>query len=301
MRDPLALVTAGGTAAAVLQDGAGQPADHSPRPYLHPVLTPGGREVSGYRPSDHAWHWGLGIAISTIDVAGQDNPVNLWGGPTYMRGEGYLQLPNNGSQREVSRDSTGNGVGQQLSWHAADGELFLTEQRSTSTRSVSAGGVEWICTTVWSRWVNGSGGSLVFGSPTTSGRSDAGYGGFFLRLAPDFDGAAIVAPAEAGGSTALEESAAMGRTGSWMALRSEEASVLMVADPQNPQAPTPWFVRSSGTPMLCAAPFFHETYELRADGIVEWSWSLLTADGAVDDDAIRAAAARAAGGTDQHP
>ena len=292
MTDAPAVVGADGATAGLLHDGVGEPAEHSPRPYLHPVLTPGGRTVSGHQPSDHAWHWGLGIAISTVDVTGQDHPVNLWGGPTYIRDEGYLQLPNNGSQRELSRTVTGDGIVQHLSWHAADGGRFLTEQRDWHTRTVVAGGVEWIRTTVRSRWVNDTAAHLVFGSPTTSGRPGAGYGGFFLRLAPDFDGAEVLVPDRSGpgGAAVVEESEAMGTAGPWLALRSEEASVLMVAAAQNPRDPTPWFVRASGTPMLCAAPFFHETYELAAGGVVEWSWSLLTTDGAAADAAIGAVA-----------
>lgn len=303
MSGALDVVAIDGTTAGVLHHGAGKPAEHSPRPYLHPVLTPGGRTVSDHQPADHPWHWGLGIAVSTIDVPGQDHPVNLWGGPTFIRGNGYVQLPNNGSQREVSCTVTGDAVVQRLTWHSADGGLFLTEDRTWSVRTVVAEGVEWVCTTVHSRWVTKSQGALVFGSPTTSGRPGAGYGGFFLRLAPTFDGAAILVPAHSapGKADVVEESAAMGTSGPWMALRSARASVLMLADAQNPRSPSPWFVRSSGTPMLCAAPFFHETYELEADGVVDWSWSLLTADGAVNDDAVGAAAAAILGGIPQRP
>jgi hypothetical protein len=289
------VVAADGTTAGTLHDGASEAAGHSPRPYLHPVLTPNGRTVSGYRPADHAWHWGLGIAVSTIEVTGQEHPVNLWGGPTYVRGEGYVQLPNNGSQREISRSLTGDGVVQRLSWQAADGEEFLTEERTWCTRTVTAGGVPWVCTTVRSSWANDTAGPLLFGSPTTSGRPGAGYGGFFLRLAAGFDDAVILVPghSEPRGAAVTEESAAMGTVDPWMALRSEKATVLMLADAQDPSVSTPWFVRTSATPMLCAAPFFHETYELAARGAAEWSWSLLTADGAVADDAVRAAAGTA--------
>lgn len=289
------IVTVDGRIAGVLHSGAGEPVEHSPRPYLHPVLTSGGVTVSDHQPADHTWHWGAGIAISTIDVLGQDHPVNLWGGPTYVRGEGYLQMPNNGSQREISCGPTADGMAQQLAWCTANGEQFLTEERIWSARTVMAGGVEWICTTVRSSWANCSAGSLAFGSPTTSGRPAAGYGGLFLRLAPTFDGAAILVPSRSRRGTAvIEESMAMGVSHAWMAMRSADASVLVVPSGQNPRSPTPWFVRSSETPMLCAAPFFHEAYELAAGGVVDWEWSWLTADGAVEDGVIRAAAAAAA-------
>ncbi|MFJ6001369.1 DUF6807 family protein [Arthrobacter sp. NPDC092385] len=301
MSVPAALTTVDDRVAGVLHDGGGEPSGHSPRPFLHPVSTPGGRSVSDYRPEDHPWHWGLGIAVSTIDVVGQAHPANLWGGPTYRDGAGYVKLPNNGSQEVRVEEGRDDGRVQQLDWRTADGTVFLAETRSWHAESVRAGGVEWLATTVRSRWANTSGGPLAFGSPTTSGRPDAGYGGFFLRLAPSFAGACIVAastgpapsdvPAPPGGAgTRLSEADAMGSTRSWLGLRSPDASVLMVPAADNPGGSSPWFVRSTGTPMLCAAPFFHRKLHLGVGGVLHWTWSLLTADGPVQDDAFAAAA-----------
>lgn len=295
MNVPAALTTTDDRVAGLLHDGGGEPAEHSPRPFLHPVSTPGGRTVSDLRPEDHPWHWGLGIAVSSIDVAGQSYPANLWGGPTYRDGAGYVQLPNNGSQEVRAEEGRDGARIQQLDWRAADGSTFLLETRTWHAESVRAGDVEWLATTVRSRWANASGGPLAFGSPTTSGRPDAGYGGFFLRLAPSFDGADIIAaptgPASSGArGTCVSEADAMGSTRSWLGLRSPGASVLMVPAADNPGGSSPWFVRSTGTPMLCAAPFFHRKLHLDADGVLDWTWSLLTADGPVQEAGFVAAA-----------
>ncbi|WP_309082474.1 DUF6807 family protein, partial [Zhihengliuella sp.] len=293
-------------------DGGGEPAEHSPRPFLHPVTTRSGRNVGDYRPADHAWHWGLGITVSNIAVAGQQYPVNLWGGPTYLAGQGYVQLPNNGSQRVIGSGLEKRVLHQRLEWCAADGSTFLHEERTWSADTVQAGGVEWLRTSVHSRWVNSSGGALAFGSPTTAGRANAGYGGFFLRLAASFDGAEIVAPTLAADSIGSKstlraeradstlgtadpvgirrEEDAMGATADWLALRAGAASVLMVPAASNPGGPSPWFVRSTGTPMLCAAPFFHAEMHLGVDDAVDWQWTLLVADGPAPDVAIGAAA-----------
>ncbi|MCU1633320.1 MAG: hypothetical protein JWM61_1972 [Micrococcaceae bacterium] len=291
------VLTQDGRTAGVLLDGGGEPSAHSPRPFLHPVLTPGGRTVSDYRPADHLWHWGLGIAVATIDVVGQEHPVNLWGGPTYVRGEGYVQLANNGSQRLRHDATSEDAMRQQLAWCAADGTAFLSEERTWSVGAVPVGGVEWFRTTVRSRWRNISGGELVFGSPTTAGRPDAGYGGFFLRLAPTFDGADVVAAdpdvdrlRAPGTGDRVHEAQAMGSTGPWLGMKSVDTSVLMVQEPGNPGGYSPWFVRSTGTPMLCAAPFFRTVMRLEPAGILDWSWSLLVADGAVGEEAFAEAA-----------
>jgi hypothetical protein len=291
------LLTSDGRTAGILHDGADEPGEHAPRPFLHPVATPRGECVSDYRPADHLWHWGLGITVSNIDVAGQDLPVNLWGGPTYREGHGYVHLPNNGSQHIRAGGQREGGVLQHLDWRAADGSIILTEERTWNADAVRTGDAEWLVTSVRSRWVNTGDGPLAFGSPTTAGRPHAGYGGFFLRLAPSFDGAEIVVPRvgdpqDAGGST-VSEAEAMGSTRPWLGMRSGDASVLMVPAPDNPGGRSPWFVRSNGTPMLCAAPFFHRELHLEAGGTLDWGWSLLVADGAVDEHAFAAAAAGA--------
>lgn len=315
-------LSVGGRPAGLLHDGTDEPTDHSPRPFVHPLLTPGGVTVSGDRPSDHPWHHGLGIAVSTVTVAGQAHPVNLWGGPTFLRGEGYVQLPNNGVQQvrstdgrsadssssdSRSSDATEDRVRQQLVWRAADGAEVLAEERIWLVDAVRARGVDWFRTTVSSRWTNTGGGGLAFGSPTTSGRPDAGYGGFFLRLAQTFDGATVLgapdpSPAgdphrDAGGvrpppptAVELDEAEAMGRSGPWLGVRSATASVLMVPGRGGHGGPVPWFVRTTGTPMLCAAPFFHEEVALAPAATVEWTWSVLVADGAVPGAAFAAAA-----------
>lgn len=49
-----------------------------------------GNEVTLFRPHDHVWH--KGIAMTWAQLSGQ----NVWGGPTYLRDQDYVQLPNNG-------------------------------------------------------------------------------------------------------------------------------------------------------------------------------------------------------------
>ena len=76
----------------------------SPRPYLHPVRTRGGDLVTAFRPHDHVWH--KGIAWS-LPVVGEHN---FWGGPTYVHGQGYVQLENDGSMDHVAlTDLRGRG------------------------------------------------------------------------------------------------------------------------------------------------------------------------------------------------
>src|SRR5690606_20330684 len=56
----------------------------SPKPYLDPIRTRGGRVISLFRPWDHVWHKGIAWSLPVVD------DENFWGGPTYVRGEGYV-------------------------------------------------------------------------------------------------------------------------------------------------------------------------------------------------------------------
>src|SRR5215469_4572387 len=63
----------------------------SPKPYFHPLKTLAGNEVTVFRPHDHLWHTGLSLTAPNL------SKQNFWGGPTYVRDTGYIQLDNNGS------------------------------------------------------------------------------------------------------------------------------------------------------------------------------------------------------------
>lgn len=270
------MILGDGIATLVVDDPDTPPRD-SPRPYVHPLRTPAGVVVSDLRPSDHDWHLGLSLAVANIGVGDEGVDVNLWGGVTWVAGEGYRQLDNNGSQRVLERD----GSTLTLGWRDASGRLLLTERRRHEVRRTSAASAVLAIDSEWSPAVAG----LRFGSPTTAGRPDAGYGGLFLRLTPAFGDARVLTR---GGETT--DDAARGARAPWLALATGAATVAIAASPDDPVAPTPWFVRTGATPMLCAAPFFDREWSM-PDEPVRWSWRVLVADGALGVDAIEEALA----------
>lgn len=99
--------------------------------------------VTDYRPHDHRWHKGLRMTASHL--SGQ----NLWGGNTYVHGEGYLALPERvGSVAhagfdEVSVDDVGARFTERLTGIrtvAASGPRRRAGSRcATSTRRTAAG------------------------------------------------------------------------------------------------------------------------------------------------------------------
>jgi len=126
MTTTLATLTVDGTEVATYVDGAAvDDPTLSPRPFLHPVRTLDGLVVTDCMPDDHRWHLGLSVAIQ--DVGG----VNLWGGRTYVRDQGYTWRDDHGVQRHLGWEQrTPTGFDEQLAWLAPDGRQLLHEHRS---------------------------------------------------------------------------------------------------------------------------------------------------------------------------
>ncbi len=230
-----------------------EPQLESPRPYAL-LRTRAGVEVTAYRPDDHVWHKGLSLALPVIGAH------NFWGGPTYVHGDGYVQLPNNGAQvhrsfapseTPVADAAAGLArVEEELDWIAEDGALVLTERRTLTARAIDD--ETWALT--WhSALRNETPGTLGFGSPTSKGRENAGYAGIFWRGPAHFAGGEIV---DADGPVGDD---ARGRPAPWLAFLAPDRSAgVLVLDGADDVAP--WFARSADYAGLNPAPFFfHET------------------------------------------
>jgi hypothetical protein len=257
------------------------PTFESPRPYVSPIRTLGGETVSLYRPHDHVWH--KGIAWS-LPVVGDEN---FWGGPTFVRGEGYVQLPNNGEQRHVRFETTDAAVSapgtarcvERLEWITQAGETIFDEER-TLAASVLADD-SWMLGFA-TRMANTTGRAIPIGSPTTRGRENAGYGGLFWRGPRSFTGGQVLAPGVAGGDELR------GIRSPWMGFcgRHDEtdaaSTVVMVDDPVNLQHPPQWFARSEEFACLCPAPFFSDEYVVEPGATMTLRYGIVIADGASD-------------------
>ncbi|WP_430645245.1 PmoA family protein [Agromyces sp. GXS1127] len=292
------------TGAAVLAEYVFLP-DHptfeSPRPYFSPIRTLGGETVSLYRPHDHVWH--KGIAWS-LPVVGDEN---FWGGPTFVRGEGYVQLPNNGEQRHVGFEAdeleatdaaAGGGTDgavararERLDWVARAGETILAEERVLAASVLDDDA--WLLGFA-TALTNTIGRAIPIGSPTTRGRDNAGYGGLFWRGPRSFTGGRVLAPGVAGGDELRGTRAPwMGFTG-----RHDEtgtsSTIVMVDDPGNLQHPPQWFARSEEFACLCPAPFFSEEHVIEPGATMALRYGVVIADGASDPERAAELAARAA-------
>ncbi|MBP2330496.1 hypothetical protein JOF56_010881 [Kibdelosporangium banguiense] len=151
-----------------------------PRPYLHPVRTLTGTAVTDVLPEDHEWHLGAGIAMP--DVSG----TNLWGGRTYVHGQGYVWLPDHGRIVHTGwRSQSDNAFAHDLHWLSPNGTTLLEEQREIRAEAVDDR--SWRLT-VSTRLTNPGKALVELRTPALNGRGEgAGYGGFFWRLPPTID------------------------------------------------------------------------------------------------------------------
>ncbi|GIF39577.1 DUF6807 domain-containing protein [Actinoplanes xinjiangensis] len=249
----------------------GTPQRESPKPYLHPIRTLSGDLVSLYRPHDHVWHKGIAWSLPHV------GEHNFWGGPTYVHGRSYVQLPNNGSALHRCVDTlTGTEFGHTLDWVSEQGDPVITERR-TLTWAI-AGDVSWILTFT-TTMTNVSGATLAFGSPTTKGRENAGYGGLFWRGPRSFTDGLLQSPAGTGGDELR------GSRGPWFAFRGRHdgvdraSTVVIVDDTANPHHPPQWFARTEEFACLNPAPFFSAELDLAAGESVTFRYAVVIADG----------------------
>ncbi|MGA5195800.1 PmoA family protein [Streptomyces exfoliatus] len=224
-------------------------ADHSPRPYLHPVTTLGGLPVTETVPDDHKHHLGAGVAVPDVDGR------NFWGGRTFVRGRGSVELDNHGVQRHDGfKLCDPDGFVEELTW-TAGGERLLREHRTVA--AVALTDSAWALDLTFSL-TNVAGRDLSIGSPATNGRPGAAYGGFFWR-APLEATAPVVFGADADGEEAVH-----GVRSDWVALAGE-GWTLVFAGATARTREDPWFVRAAEYPGVGSSLAYGERLAV-ADG-----------------------------------
>jgi len=250
----------------------------SPKPYVHPLRTRAGHLVSLFRPHDHVWHKGISWSLPVV------GDENFWGGPTYVHGQFYVQLDNDGTQRhvdvdEIAVDDDSARFAHDLTWITQDGRTLFSEHRTLEARIVDAG--TWVLT-VGIAMTNVSDDDISIGSPTTRGRENAGYGGLFWRGPRSFTGGTAVTAAGAAAGDDLR-----GQRHEWMGFagrhdgEDSESLIVIVDDAANPRHPPQWFVRSEEFAALNPAPFFSEELVVAAGETVMFRYAVAVSDSGV--------------------
>ncbi len=261
----------------------------SPKPYFHPLYTLAGNEVTCYRPHDHIWHKGIQMTITHIEGE------NFWGGNSYIHGQGYVQLPNNGAMvherwRDVACDGVTARLDEQLTWITQAGERWIDEARQIDVSLTGDASGMWLLDFATSM-TNVSGRPLTIGSPTTAGRPMAGYGGLFWRGPRSFLDGEVLAGDDLCGPEV------MGQRAPWLAYSglhdgtNDRSTLIFLDHPANPRYPTKWFVRN--TPFACAsfAFMFDEELVFEPATTLAFRYRIAVADGAWTREQIETLAA----------
>ncbi|TDO93289.1 DUF6807 family protein [Enemella evansiae] len=226
-----------------VQSGAGSVPDSAPRPFLHPVRTRAGVELTARRPADHDWHLGLGFTVP--DAAG----TNFWGGGSYRPGAGYQWLDDHGVQRLDALLQDPEELTMLLSWLDRDGEPVLRERRTMACLPIDGD-----CWELRLHTELEADRPIPLGSPGSSGRAGAGYGGWFWRL-PACREITVRTPDGAG------ERAVNGSRAPWLAWHATflgtpgatGPATIVLAPGDEQTAADPWFVRTGDYPGIGSA------------------------------------------------
>ena len=248
----------------------------SPKPYFHPLRTLAGDEVSLYRPYDHLWH--IGLSMSIANLSGE----NFWGGATYTRESGYVQLDNNGriqhtDWQEISCDDGVHCV-EDLKWVTHSGVEWIAEKRDIAVSEINSEAGYWSLDLSFSL-TNITQQPLSFGSPTTEGRPDAGYGSLFWRGPRSFLHGRIL------GANGLEGPDMMGKQSPWLAFTGwhdgnrHQSTLLFIDQPENPRYPNKWFVRNDPYACVSCSFMFDEYYILQPGDTLQLTYRVVIANG----------------------
>jgi hypothetical protein len=175
------------------------------------------------------------------------------------------------------------------------GAEWLDEARSLAVVEVDPG-AGWWALDFASTLRNVSAAPLVFGSPTTAGRPNAGYGGLFWRGPRSFNKGIIQA---AGGLAGPET---MGQRASWLAYTGKhdgtdgpaaaaapvpaQSTLVFVDFPDSLRYPTKWFVRDDVYGCASFAVTFDEELTLAPGDALSLHHRVVVADGALTRDQI---------------
>jgi len=262
------------------------PGTVSPRPFLHPVRTLAGTEVTELMPGDHPHH--LGVSVAVADVAG----ANFWGGRTFVSGRGSVPLANHGTQSHVGWAArTESALVQDLSWTGPDGVELLSERRAIAALPVDADAwaldVSFTLSNVASM-------PLSFASPAANGRPGAGYGGFFWRARRGNGRIRVLGP-DRTGVRSLH-----GRHTPWMAISGNHGAPWTLIFIHSGPGTDPWFVRTGDYAGVGSSLAWDRPLVLAPGAAVRRRIITVAADGRPRSDQVAGLVAAVTAGTTEH-
>lgn len=282
--------TAGGVEIARYETAPNTPREEAPKPYLFPLRFTSGAEASIRRPWDHRWHTGLQFTWSHVE------DQNFWGGASFDRDtQWYVMKDNLGTMKHMGfRQPPADGdqvvLDEDLEWITAAGERWMTEHRVQRIHSVDTERGVW-AVDLSTEITNVRGSSIALGSPTTAGRPQAGYTGWFWRGPRAWTGCQVVS--SAGGTTDEE---IMGTEAEWVAFSSAHddhnggGTVIAYAGTSSSEQvqtpPVKWFTRTGGFAVASPSPAFYEEIHLPSEATLRLHHRYVFVAEQLKDDAL---------------
>lgn len=195
-----------------------QHAEDGRRPYIHPLLAPDGMGVlTEDAPAHHPWQHGLYVGLNAV------NGVGFW---TENETDGTFHP---GPLSDVSAQDNTAGWAVESAWRAPDGADLLVESQAWAFTDLTD------CYFLDMDWRLRAETNLTFGQYA--------YGGLFLRMPyrPETGGTAL-------NSEGQENNDTEGRRARWVSVtmpiagRADNAGIVLMDHPGNPEHPVPWRV-----------------------------------------------------------
>lgn len=254
------------------------------KPYLHPLRTVGGANLTWLRPSDHIWHRALWFSWKTI------NGVNYWEeNPKTGLSPGRTRITR--ATFETGKDWQARAV-VELSYHPEGKPIVMTERRTLTMKPPDARGDYWI--DVHHAFQAGDV-DVIFDRTDPTKQNWGGYAGMSLRADPGIHQWKFLDSEE---RRDLEISS---KRAKWVDLsgvfgkpEGKPAGITIIDHPGNPRHPSPWYIvirDAKDGPFIYfnAAILYHEPLTLKAKQKLELNYRVLVHDGPADVERIKQA------------
>ena len=232
------------------------------KPFLHPVTTPSGANMTLIEPFDHLWHRGLWFTFKFV------NGDNFWEEREPFGRQRVTTIP-----RVTHPDAGTTAIDLDLDW-TMDGatEPIIAEQRRFTVAVTDEATQIDVATTLRP--------AVAVTLDRTPYTTWGGYGGLAFRGTP------LWHPTQRTVGERVTDGFLTGETAPWCDASGpidggfdRSAGVAILDHPANPRHPTPWYTGSGAGNFLNAAPLFHEPMTLAAGETLALRYRVLVHDG----------------------
>ena len=252
----------------------------TPKPYIHPLKTPGGIMLTSFQPSDHVWHRGLWFAWKYIDG------INYW--EEEMGSDGALvskgrTLPN-GAEKVTFAEDGSAVLRHPLAYVDPDGRKVLYEDRTIVIRPPEG---RHMIIDFFHNFRVGDAPVTLAVTPATEETPWGGYAGLGLRAARSLTGCRVVNDS---GQTGVATNGAqalwvdLSGTADGGPLADRAAGLALIDHPANLRHPSPSYVYYDSQAFGYISPSLlrHEPMTLAAGQALRLAYRAVAHDGATD-------------------